>query len=64
MATSTQVSLETYLCTVYEPDVDYIDGELEDRNVGHYDHSIVQQQILMWFYRHEKEWRIHQGPSA
>jgi len=47
MATSTQVSLETYLCTVYEPDVDYVDGELEDRNVGHYDHSIVQQQILM-----------------
>lgn len=58
MVTATQVSLETYLNTVYDPDVDYVDGELEDRNVGHYDHTIVQQQILMWLYLHKREWRI------
>ena len=34
MATSTQVSLETYLSTVYEPDVEYVDGEL--RELGAY----------------------------
>jgi hypothetical protein len=50
MVTATQVPLDTYLNTVYDPDVDYVDGKLEDRNVGHYDHSIVQQQILMWLY--------------
>jgi len=58
MATSTQVSLETYLSSVYEPDVDYVDGELEDRNVGHYDHSSVQQEIWLWFHMRAKEWRI------
>jgi Uma2 family endonuclease len=58
MAIATQVSLETYLSSVYEPDVDYVDGELEERNVGEFDHSIVQQHLLMWFYLHEKEWRI------
>jgi len=28
------VSVEEYLHTVYEPDMDYVDGVLEDRNVG------------------------------
>jgi hypothetical protein len=37
MATVTHVSLDTYLRTVYEPDVDYVDGELEDRHVGDFD---------------------------
>ena len=58
MATTTQISLETYLTTSYEPDVDYVDGVLEDRNVGEYDHNMVQRAILIWFYGHEREWRI------
>ena len=58
MATTTQVSLEAYLTTSYEPDVDYVDGVLEDRNVGEYDHNIVQRAILIWFYTHERDWRI------
>jgi len=58
MATTAQISLETYLTTSYEPDVDYVDGVLEDRNVGEYDHNIVQQAIQIWFYLHGKEWRI------
>jgi len=58
MATSTQVSLDVYLRSVYEPDVDYVDGELEERYVGEFDHSILQQQVLMWFYLREKAWNI------
>jgi Uma2 family endonuclease len=58
MATATQISLETYLTTSYEPDVDYVDGVLEERNVGEFDHNMVQRAILFWFYLHEKEWRI------
>jgi Uma2 family endonuclease len=58
MATSAAVSIEEYLSTVYEPDMDYVDGELEDRHVGRYEHSSVQQMILLWFYRKAKEWRI------
>ena len=38
MAT-TQVSLEEYLRTDYEPDCDYVDGELEERNAGELQHS-------------------------
>ena len=58
MATATEISLETYLTTSYEPDMDYVDGVLEDRNVGEYDHQVVQMAILIWFYLHGKEWRI------
>ena len=58
MGTATLISLETYLTTSYEPDVDYVDGVLEERNVGEYDHNIVQRAIMIWFYQHEKEWRI------
>ena len=56
MAT-TAVSIEEYLSTAYEPDLDYVDGELEERNVGEYQHNIVQWAILNWFRRHDKEWR-------
>jgi Uma2 family endonuclease len=58
MGTATQTSLETYLTTSYEPDVDYVDGVLEERNVGEYDHNAVQQAIMIWFYMRGKEWRI------
>ena len=58
MAAATQISLDTYLTTSYEPDVDYIDGVLEDRNAGEYDHNVEQQAIQIWFYLHGKEWRI------
>ena len=58
MATSTCIPIEQYLKTIYEPDAEYIDGEIEERNVGEYDHNAVQKAILFWFTRHEKEWRI------
>ena len=58
MATATQISLETYLTTSYEPDCDFVDGALEDRNVGEYDHNVVQMAILFWFHQHGREWRI------
>ena len=49
------VSIEEYLHTVYEPDVDYVDGVLEDRNVGEFDHSMVQRAILIALIAFEDE---------
>jgi Uma2 family endonuclease len=45
MATATRVSLEEYLNTDYEPDCDYVDGVLEERNVGKSRHSETQSLI-------------------
>ena len=39
MSLGTLVSLEEYLNTSYDPDVEYVDGELVERNVGDWLHA-------------------------
>ena len=39
------VSVEEYLHSVYEPDMDLVDGVLEDRNLGEMDHWRVQRAL-------------------
>ena len=39
------VPVEEYLNTDYSPDCDYVDGVLEDRNVGLRKHAITQTRI-------------------
>lgn len=42
MGAATLVSVEEYLSTSYSPDVDFLDGELRERNVGERWHSETQ----------------------
>ena len=49
MSTVTQLSLENYLESTYEPDCDYVDGNLEERNGGEWDHSRLQLKIGAYF---------------
>jgi len=46
------LSVEEYLSTSYRPDCDYVDGMLEERNLGEFDHSLIQglicAQLLIW----------------
>ena len=62
MAT-TQVSLNEYLRTDYEPDCDYVDGELEERNVGEKEHSAVQAFFIKWFAVYEEQWGLEVCPE-
>jgi Uma2 family endonuclease len=50
MSTAVRISLEEYLNTDYEPDCDYVDGSLEERNVGKKTHSKVQMRLSAWLY--------------
>ncbi|HYW41740.1 MAG TPA: Uma2 family endonuclease [Bryobacteraceae bacterium] len=43
----TLVPVEEYLARDYSPDVDYVDGTLEDRHVGEKDHSKLQFRIQL-----------------
>lgn len=52
------VSVEAYLRGEYEPDAEYVDGEIEERPVGEYDHAAWQRAILAWFMQHEQSWQI------
>ena len=56
--TSTHLSLEEYLHTSYQPDAEYVDGELEERNVGEYEHNLVQLALTCWFNQNGKAWNI------
>lgn len=49
MATSAQISVDEYLRTTYRPDCDYVDGELEERNVGELDHGLIQIRLGAYF---------------
>jgi Uma2 family endonuclease len=61
--TPIQVSVEEYLHTVYKPDCDYVDGELEERAVGEYDHSTWQAILLMYFGARQMEWGVKVRPE-
>jgi Uma2 family endonuclease len=70
MATATMTSVdvplitvEEYLHTVYEPDVDYVDGRIEERNVGELDHSDLQKVLTIIFGVREKDWGVKVQPE-
>jgi Uma2 family endonuclease len=63
MASSVLVPLHEYLGTVYEPDRDYVDGELKERNMGEQPHSAVQGIIARIFGNHRNNWDIRVLPE-
>jgi Uma2 family endonuclease len=58
MAASAQLSITDYLNTTYDPDLEYVDGRLVERNVGKWEHARVQALLAIWFGQHEAEWSI------
>jgi Uma2 family endonuclease len=58
MSTATHISEEQYLHSTFEPDAEYVDGEIRMRPMGTYSHADWQQAILTWFLQHAKEWNI------
>jgi hypothetical protein len=49
MAVAQQISVQEYLKTVYRPDCDYVDGVVEERNLGERDHSWIQGRLVTFF---------------
>ncbi len=58
-----QTSLSEYLRTSYHPDRDYVDGEVQERNLGEFDHASVQMFLGSWFFQHRQEWQLHVLPE-
>ena len=52
------LSIDEYLRTSYKPDVDFVDGEIEERNLGEYEHARLQWLIGAFFAPREKDWSI------
>jgi Uma2 family endonuclease len=53
------VSLEEYLSTCYEPDCEYDDGLIVERNVGEYDHSFLQTILGSMFTVNIDIWGVY-----
>lgn len=45
---TTLISLDQYLHTFWEPDREFVDGEIVERNLGEKDHAAWQMAIAFW----------------
>ncbi len=57
MSTAVHLPLAEYINTDYEPDCEYVDGVLEERNVGKTKHGTTQARRrnlnpLLWTHSH------------
>jgi Uma2 family endonuclease len=58
MSSATLISVGEYLRTSYSPDCDYVDGEVQERNLGEFDHATLQAAIVAWLHGHRRDWNI------
>src|SRR5262252_2930594 len=58
MVTSSAIPVEEYLRTTYDPDMEYVNGQLVERNVGEHDHSRFQHLLDMELGTRERERRF------
>jgi Uma2 family endonuclease len=58
-ATVSFIPVAEYLGSSYEPDVDYVDGYLEDRHVGENEHSDLQTELATILRVQGKAWHIY-----
>ena len=54
-------SVEEYLKTGYDPDVEFVDGVLVERNAGEWSHSMVQSNVLFALRRKYSHLKVVAG---
>lgn len=62
-ATPRFVTVHEYLTADYEVDCDYIDGALEERNVGELEHSYLIGLLVAFFHAHRERLQIKVLPD-
>jgi Uma2 family endonuclease len=51
------ITLDEYFHTNYRPDAHFVDGVIEERNLGEYDHAKLQTFIAVLFSNNEDRWQ-------
>jgi hypothetical protein len=41
------ISVAEYLATSYDPDAEYVDGAIVERNIGEFRHSLAQRNVIV-----------------
>lgn len=57
------IALDEYLSTSYDPDCEFVDGELVQRNIGESDHSALQGIIFAMLYNQSTKAGIYVFPE-
>ncbi|HLJ77088.1 MAG TPA: Uma2 family endonuclease [Acidobacteriaceae bacterium] len=52
-----RISVEEYLTTAYRPDCDYVDGEVLERNLGTFDHALLQGLLVRLLLNNAQAWQ-------
>ena len=62
-APTNRVPLEVYLNTSWEPDAEYVDGVIEERPRGAWNHADWQAAVVEFFRKRRTEWNIRVAPE-
>ena len=57
------VSVEEYLSTVFEHDCEYVDGVIEERDLGEFEHSWLQAILVGIFLKNMEDWKVFPLPE-
>src|SRR5271165_2094558 len=63
MSVGTLLSVDEYLRTSFDPDCDFIEGQVLERNVGKRKHSYAQGEIGAWFRARKAQLQLQPFPE-
>jgi Uma2 family endonuclease len=56
-------TVREYLHTSWSPDREFVDGRIEERNLGEKEHSIIQRYLTFLFMLNRSEWGVEVFPE-
>ncbi|HEY1254855.1 MAG TPA: Uma2 family endonuclease [Terracidiphilus sp.] len=56
-------TVQEYLATSWRPDREFVEGRIEERNLGEKDHSIIQRYLTVLFAIKRDEWSAEVFPE-
>jgi Uma2 family endonuclease len=56
-------TVREYLSTSWSPDREFVDGRIEERNLGEKEHSILQRFLTVLFAIKREDWRVEVFPE-
>ncbi len=56
-------TVQEYLRTSWSPDREFVDGRIEERNLGEKEHSIIQRYLTFLFMLKRAEWGVEVYPE-
>jgi Uma2 family endonuclease len=57
------ISVEEYLSTVFEHDCEYVDGVIEERDLGEFEHAYIQGILIGLFLQNRDAWGVYPLPE-